>query len=142
MTVCRFVVLCYLKPWYQAMVASAAPRLDFEFMRALADYTSVDAKVSAVACNKFALSLWYLCAELLALAFFDPFVSTAEKREMVKRLSVSIILWAFWNFSVSSGILLSLSLFIRRSEAKPLLRNSRSRMGSFRRSLTSVSPIS
>lgn len=68
---------------------AAAPRLDLQFMCTLLEYAAVEAKASAAACKKFAGHLWYLSRWLAGLALLDDEVSVLEKREMVKRLSVS-----------------------------------------------------
>ena len=64
---CIFTAKVYLKAWMEASFPISAPRNDFGFAKTLQDYC--DKKFGATALNKFSGQLWYLCEELVALAF-------------------------------------------------------------------------
>lgn len=84
-----FLVTCYLRPWFTAMVPSVAPRMDLQFIRAALGHAAINRKVSDIALQKFAGHLRYLTQEMVALALFDEDVPKETKKLMVMALEVS-----------------------------------------------------
>jgi hypothetical protein len=83
--ICIFVVLLYVKAWIRAPLAAVAPQQDLEMLKAMAGYhNKTIAKATA---SKLSHHLWYLSEELVAMALFDPLVSTTTKRAMVEAIS-------------------------------------------------------
>ena len=84
--ICIFVVRMYITVWFTAPLAISAPFNDLKFIQSLVNYKQVNQAVCKATSDKFSGHLWYLCEELVGLAFYDPLVSTESKREMVKAL--------------------------------------------------------
>lgn len=85
-SICTFLVRVYCKAWFNAPKAHLAPKQDFNLLQCFVDYQEIDKDISDRALMKFSNHLWYLNAELIALAFFDPTISDQEKSEMAKRV--------------------------------------------------------
>jgi hypothetical protein len=66
----------YVKSWFLSCLPKAAPKSDLNLLKSLAKGTL----------TKLMNHLWYLSEELVALAFFDPGVTLAEKKAMVASL--------------------------------------------------------
>ena len=66
-----------------APLAQSAPYNDFQLLKALLDYSTINLAVSKAASEKFAKHLWYLSEYLVALAFFDSQVPLSMKRLMI-----------------------------------------------------------
>jgi len=81
--VCLFVVLIYVKAWFLATSAVAAPYHDLKFLQKLLDFKEVDEKTSEAAVKKIANHLWYLTEELIPLSLFDPEVPVEDKSAIV-----------------------------------------------------------
>lgn len=80
--ICIFVVLFYVKAWFTAPIAIAAPHNDLSLLQNLIAYSKVNSKVVKAALTKVTSHLWYLCEDLVGLGCFDPSVSTAVKIKM------------------------------------------------------------
>lgn len=80
-----FVLRIYIKVWYDAPLATSAPRNDLNFMKSVKEYQ--DPEIGKAVSEKFENHLWYISEYNIALAFFDQTVSLEDKRKMVKRLS-------------------------------------------------------
>lgn len=77
--ICVFVVIIYVKYWFQAPVASSAPRNDLWLLKNLKSFENINKNMSKKALTKLLGHLWYLSEELVALAFFDDEVSFESK---------------------------------------------------------------
>lgn len=78
--ICIFVVLLYVKAWIWAALGCFPPR-----PRNAENTAEYHNKIIAEATvSKFRLHLWNLLEELVALALFDPLVTTATKRVIVE----------------------------------------------------------
>ncbi|KAG0712093.1 hypothetical protein GWK47_002150 [Chionoecetes opilio] len=84
--ICVFAVKLYLKAWFTAPLAAAAPKSDLELMKALAAYPN--RVIGKAARAKLAKHLWYLSEDLVGLALFDRAVPFATKALMVSAMEV------------------------------------------------------
>jgi hypothetical protein len=78
--VSTFAVLVYMKPWFGATDAAAAPRTDLDVLEKLRSY--YNPKVGQAAAGKLENHLWYLSEHLVGLALFDPKVPAETKQAM------------------------------------------------------------
>ncbi|GBP85747.1 hypothetical protein EVAR_97243_1 [Eumeta japonica] len=85
--VCVFVVMIYIRCWYQAPLATSAPRNDLWLLNNLKKFENINKAISKKALTKFLGHLWYLSEELVAFAFFDDEISIECKQKMVIALS-------------------------------------------------------
>lgn len=69
--ICVFVVRLYIKAWFMAPNAAAAPACDLQFLKDLVAYEAVNLQVSKVSTDKFGSHIWYLSEELVCLSLFD-----------------------------------------------------------------------
>jgi hypothetical protein len=77
----------YIEAWFSAPDVISAPRNDIILLQRLSSYSKKRPFVAAGAIKKILGHLWYLSEELIAIAFFDPFVSLDEKRDMIIALN-------------------------------------------------------
>ena len=80
-----FSVRVYIRAWFQAPLAAAAPSNDLSFLKQLISYE--DKHISKAAVIAFSRHMWYLSEVLVSLAFFDPNIDVLMKRQMVLALS-------------------------------------------------------
>lgn len=80
--ICIFVVLFYIKAWYQAPSAVRAPQCDLTLLQQLIVYSKSNKKIAEAALAKLVRHLWYLTPETAALGFFDPDVPLEVKLKM------------------------------------------------------------
>ncbi|GBP33326.1 hypothetical protein EVAR_30915_1 [Eumeta japonica] len=85
--ICVFTVSIYVKYWYQAPSACAAPRNDLQLLKDLVSFQNINKAMSQNAIHKILGHLWYLSEELVCLAFFDDALSLDDKRKMIKALN-------------------------------------------------------
>jgi len=88
--ICVFIVTVYIKAWFKAPSATAAPYQDLMFIQNLYSYSSIDINISLVALHKFRNQLWYLTPTAVALAFFDTNISISSKRNLIINLKNKI----------------------------------------------------
>lgn len=81
--ICSFIVRLYVKAWFSAPLAAAAPNFDLNFLINLHNYNAIDEEISAVAVKKMCGHLWYLGEEAVGLAFFDHNIPLDVKKRMV-----------------------------------------------------------
>lgn len=81
---CIFIVKIYIKPWYNAPLASLAPSQDLRFLKDLYYYSEVNERISQVTIKTFSRHLWYLTEETVAFAFFDDSLCINQKVKMSK----------------------------------------------------------
>lgn len=84
--ICLFLIRLYIKVWFGCTNAIAAPFQDLSYIKSSIEYAKSDSTVSKAILDKKSNHLWYLCEELVALAFFDSNVSFEVKRKMVQQL--------------------------------------------------------
>jgi len=84
--VCLFTVHLYVKAWFQAPSAIAAPHNDLLLLKDIDSYNDINPTISGIAMKKFLGHLWYLSEALVALAFFDDEVPNDVKWKMVLSL--------------------------------------------------------
>lgn len=84
--VCVFAASVYLKAWIMAPLVASAPYSDFQLLKSLLGYSTINPAISKAASLKFSNHLWYLSPELVCLAFFDSSVPSATKRLMVSAI--------------------------------------------------------
>lgn len=77
--ICIFTLIVYLKAWFEAPFANAAPNNDLKFLKALHDFSEINPSVSRVEIKKFSNHLWYLSPEPAGMAFFDDNISDEIK---------------------------------------------------------------
>lgn len=81
--ICSFIVRLYVKAWFSAPLAAAAPNFDLNFLINLHNYGTTDKEISTVAVKKMCGHLWYLSEEAVGLAFFDNSIPFDVKERMV-----------------------------------------------------------
>ena len=81
-----FGVVVYVRAWFEAPDAAAAPANDLALLKTLASYD--DKYISEAALTAFSRHLWYLSESLVALSFFDSDTCMSVKRDMVRALDV------------------------------------------------------
>ena len=82
----EFVALIYGRYFLQSALSSAAPRVDIGFLGNVLSYRPINDVISTSAKESFLNHLWYLCPELVVLAFFDTDVPNQEKSAMARTL--------------------------------------------------------
>lgn len=83
---CIFAVKMYVEAWFGSTNGVVAANQDLNFVKKAILYTNVDEQISDGILAKISAHMWYLSEDLIAMAFFDPNVSDAEKRKMVESL--------------------------------------------------------
>ncbi|XP_044596981.1 uncharacterized protein LOC123273608 [Cotesia glomerata] len=86
--VCLFVVFVYVRFWFTAPLAVAAPNQDLQFVKTVYAYRTVDKGVSEAVLKKITNHFWYLSPEVVAFAFFDENISVHIKRKMIRALKL------------------------------------------------------
>ena len=86
---CLFAVTVYLRAWFTAPLAARAPQNDLKLLKDLYNYRQVNEAISKATCKKLEGHLWYLCEQLVGLAFFDDDVTSTTKRKMVAALKMN-----------------------------------------------------
>ncbi|GBM63054.1 hypothetical protein AVEN_274473-1 [Araneus ventricosus] len=81
-----FIVIIYVKPWLQWILAVKAPYRDLCFLKSLKAYEEVNESISKAASQKFCQDLWYFTDEIAVLAIFDDDVDEETKLKMVANL--------------------------------------------------------
>ncbi|XP_044587995.1 uncharacterized protein LOC123267437 [Cotesia glomerata] len=81
-----FIIIFYLKAWYTAPCAIAAPNNDLTLIKELISYKKFNNTISRACSEKLADHLWYLNNELSVLSLFDETVSVETKRRIVHAL--------------------------------------------------------
>ena len=79
-----FSAMLYVKAWFTASSAVAAPASDLAYLKELISFP--DPQIAQATSKKFANHLWYLSEDLAGLALFDDSVSMDTKRKMVAAL--------------------------------------------------------
>ena len=72
--------------WYQCPIASAAPRLDLEFVEAIKAYESIDLKLAQAALKVFKRHTWYLHGEMIPLALWDKHLHDNVKAAIAQKI--------------------------------------------------------
>jgi len=84
-----FGVSLYIRSWFHAPRAAAAPANDLAWLKEVAVYS--DKGISNAAVKAFSRHLWYLSEALVPalvpLSFFDQDTSVSTKRDMVKAMN-------------------------------------------------------
>ncbi|GBN12166.1 hypothetical protein AVEN_269035-1 [Araneus ventricosus] len=81
-----FIVIIYVKPWLQWILAVKATYKDLCFLKSLKAYEKVNECISKAASLKFSQDLWYFTDEIAVLALFDDDVDKETKLKMVANL--------------------------------------------------------
>lgn len=84
-----FVVVYYIKVWFECPISVNAARLDLQFINDMIDFIEKDKKLATAIVSKFSGHLWYLSEECMGMAFFDKNISSYEKRKMVSNLRIT-----------------------------------------------------
>jgi hypothetical protein len=84
--ICIFLVMLYVKVWFEAPNPVEAPYNDFKFLEALVAYKSINKEVSEAAIKKFVGHLWYLSPVMMGFSIFDKNVPLDIKEKMRKSL--------------------------------------------------------
>ncbi|XP_050541892.1 uncharacterized protein LOC126905840 [Daktulosphaira vitifoliae] len=82
-----FVLKIYIKYWFESSYATKAPNNDFNLIKDLKQYNTIDESISEVALKAFSGHLWYLNEMIAGLSFFNEDLSTDDKNKMVQSLS-------------------------------------------------------
>ena len=82
-----FILIFYVKPWFQSPLTTSAARNDLTFMKKIIGYKrEVNQGVGLVVTESCHRHLWYLLPETVALALVDPGLGYAEKEKMALNL--------------------------------------------------------
>lgn len=81
-----FVLVVYIKNWYQAPCALTAAKNDLQLFQQIAQFEAIDSDISKSAMKTFSRHTWYLGEELIGIAFFDSSLDVSEKQLMVEAL--------------------------------------------------------
>ena len=88
--ICRmtiFILSLYGKYFLQSSLSTAAPRLDKQFLTDIIMYETIDQEISITVLNSVKRHMWYLAAEMIPFALFDPEVPITEKKMIALALS-------------------------------------------------------
>jgi len=69
--ICLFIIIIYVKMWFQAPIAVMAPNEDLKFIKNLIQYRQIDQGISEKALGKYLNHLWYLNPEQFCFSLFD-----------------------------------------------------------------------
>lgn len=81
-----FGALLYTNAWIKAPLALEAPLNDLKLWLDLKKYEVIDEDISKAALKVLERHLWYISEEVVALAIFCDKVTSAEKKDMVKKM--------------------------------------------------------
>ena len=84
--ICLFIVLVYVRVWFEAPIAARAPALALRFLNSLKMFATINEKVSECGLKKLSKHLWYLNGENVALSLFDSSVSVEDKKKIVEAM--------------------------------------------------------
>jgi len=73
--ICIFIILCYVKTWFNAPNACFAPRHNLQFLRDLYDYKTIDEKLSEVTQKNVSIIYGNLSPESVGFLIFDGEIS-------------------------------------------------------------------
>lgn len=76
----------YIKYWFECSVPTKAAVNDLKLYKELIEYEEIDKPIADAVIQVLSRHLWYLSETLVGLAFFNDYVSLAEKRLMVAAL--------------------------------------------------------
>ncbi|GBL74797.1 hypothetical protein AVEN_243653-1 [Araneus ventricosus] len=89
--VCLFIVIFYVKPWLQCILAVKASYKDLRFLKSLKAYEKVNESISKSALQKFIQQLWYFTDEIAILALFDDDVDEETELKLVANFHREIV---------------------------------------------------
>jgi hypothetical protein len=81
-----FGSLLYIKAWISSPDPTSAQSNDLALLKAVVEYSEIDDGISTAATKALSRHLWYVCEELVALAFFDSATDLDVRRNMVMAL--------------------------------------------------------
>lgn len=84
--ICLFLVLIYVKPWFNATNSSMAPNQDLTLVKNLVEYKKIDSDLANAALSKLLNHLWYLNSEQVVFGLFDPTLPPQVKVNMASKL--------------------------------------------------------
>lgn len=87
--ICVFTARLYVKAWFTASQAAAAPGNDLQLIKDLVAYEAVHKQIADAAATKFSSHLWYLSEELVVLSLFDDNTSADDKAAIVRAIQQS-----------------------------------------------------
>lgn len=100
-----FILKAYLKHWFLASHAIAAPRNDLCMLKKLNDLLEIMPITAQAVIGKLTHHLWYLSESLVPIALFDASVPIDVKRRMVDNLDRDLPLQTNKNrFQLSPGV--------------------------------------
>jgi hypothetical protein len=110
-----FVVTTYVRAWFTAPCAAAAPANDLRFLQNIVAYG--DRAISKAAELAFTRHLWYLSEHLVVLALFDKDVSVQTKQEIVAALENDGLSTVQQRAAVDTSLVASMTLqdFVTKS---------------------------
>lgn len=81
-----FIVIFYIKAWFEAPSAISAPYNDLKLLQSLIEYKHIQLDVANAALEKLKLHLWYLSEHLIGLSFFDERIAVDVKLKMMRAI--------------------------------------------------------
>ena len=79
--VCIFIVTFYIKNWFTCASRFLSPWNDFQLIKQLIEFQTINETTATAALNKITNHLWYLSEELIGLSFFDDRISLDMKKK-------------------------------------------------------------
>ena len=93
--VCIFIIKVHVEAWMDAPNPTNAPYSDFQLLKTLLNYKTIDKRISEATLRKFCNHLWYLGSETIAFSFFDSTITNEVKEKM--KSNVRVKMWeAIW----------------------------------------------
>ena len=78
-----FILSLYGKYFLQSSIVTAAPRHNKQFLTDIIMYETIDQEISATVLKSVKRHMWYLAAEMIPFALFDPEVPITEKKKLL-----------------------------------------------------------
>ena len=82
----EFLVIFYIKAWFESPLPTSAARNDLTFMKNMLNYRLTRPTVSFTVLQSCYRHLWYLCPQTIVLALADKGLDNSQKEEMAKKL--------------------------------------------------------
>ena len=81
-----FVLIIYLKSWFEAPLASSAARTDLEFQLKIIKYRLLEPKAAFTTLQSIRRHHWYVTGQMVPLALVDKKLGKQEKEELARRI--------------------------------------------------------
>ena len=86
MDISVFIVIFYVKIWFQSSFGICAARNDLQFMAHMLKYRLYKPTTAFVVLQNCRRHLWYLCSQLIPLALCDKELENSEREGLAKAI--------------------------------------------------------